>query len=52
MFFSVITKNFNWKILIENLLLLKDGMGLRMKIFNMNVYWKIWFLGGGFIKNQ
>ena len=52
MFFSVITKNFNWKILIKDLLLLKDGMGLRMKNFNMNVYWKIWFLGGGFIKNQ
>ena len=52
MFFSVITKNLNWEILIKNLLLLKDGMGLRMKNFNMNVYWKIWFLGGGSSKTN
>ena len=41
MFFFVITKNLKWEILIKNLLLLKDGMGLRMKNFNMDVYWKI-----------
>ena len=30
------------------MLLLKDGMGLRMKNFNiMGVYWKIQFLVGG-----
>ena len=31
MFFSVITKNSNWKILIKNLVTLKDKIGLRMK---------------------
>ena len=31
MFFSVITKNWNWEILIKIQLLLKDEMGLRMK---------------------
>ena len=41
MFFSVVTKNLNWEILTKNLLL-KDGMGLRMKDFNvMEVHWKI-----------
>ena len=34
MFFSVITKNLNREILTKNLLL-KDGMGLRMKDFNV-----------------
>ena len=49
MFFSVITKNLNWEILTKNLVtFLKDGVGLRMKNFNiMGVYWKIRFLGGG-----
>ena len=31
MFFSVITKNQNWEILTKNLVILKDGMGLRIK---------------------
>ena len=49
MFLSVITKNLNWKIL-RVYLLLKDGMGLRMKNFNiMRVHWKIQWR---FTKNQ
>ena len=35
MLISVITKNLNWEILTKNLVLLKDGMGLRMK--NLNI---------------
>ena len=36
MFFSVSTKNVNWKILTKNLvILLKDGMGLRTNNFNI-----------------
>ena len=35
MLFSVITKNLNWEILTKNLVILKDGMGLRMKNFNI-----------------
>ena len=42
MFLSVTTKNLNWEILTKNLITFKrwkDGMGLRMKIFNiMRVY--------------
>ena len=41
MFFSVITKNQNWEILTKNLVILKDGMGLRIKNFNI----------GGSLKN-
>ena len=33
-------------------LLLKDGMGLRVKNFNMGVHWKMQFLGEGCMKNQ
>ena len=51
MFLFVITNNFNWEILTNNLVTLKDGMGLRMNNFNtMGVHWKIPFLGG-FTKN-
>ena len=47
MFFSVITKNLNWEILSKNLVTLKNGIGLRMKYYNiMGVHWKIRFLGG------
>ena len=36
MFFSVSTKNVNWKILTKNLvILLKDAMGLRTNNFNI-----------------
>ena len=46
MFFSVITKNLNWEIYIY--ILLKDGMGLRMKNCKILwVHWKIQFLEGG-----
>ena len=34
MFLFVITNNFNWEILTNNLVTLKDGMGLRMNNFN------------------
>ena len=33
--FSVITKNLNWEIVTKNLILLKDGIGLRIKNFNI-----------------
>ena len=48
MFFSVSTKILNRGIFTKNLaILLKDGMGLRMKNFNiMGFHWKIWFLRG------
>ena len=53
MFFSVITKNFNWEILTKDLVFLKDGMGLRIKNFNiMGVHWKIQFLEGGARKSN
>ena len=45
MFFSVIARNLNWKILTKNLATFKDGMGLMMKNFNMRVHWKILFSG-------
>ena len=46
MFFSDITNGLNWEILTKNLVLLKDGMGLRIKKFEiMVVHSKIWFLG-------
>ena len=32
-FFSVITKNLNWEILIKNLITFKGQMGLKMKNF-------------------
>ena len=38
MFFSVITKNLNWEILIKNLVTFKRWDG---------IHWQIWFLGGG-----
>ena len=39
MFFSASTKNLNWEILTKNLVtLLKDGMGLRMKNFNIMAF--------------
>ena len=48
MFFSNIIKNLILEISIRIQLLLKDGMGLRMKNFNvMGVHWKIRFLGPG-----
>ena len=37
MFLSVMTKNLNWEILTKTLLL-KDGMGIRMKNFG-KYYW-------------
>ena len=52
MFFSVITKNLNWEIL-ANFNFLKEGMGLRMKNFNIRrVHRKIRFLGEEVMKNQ
>ena len=36
MFFSVITENLNWDILIKHIVL-TDGMGLMLKNFNMGV---------------
>ena len=35
MFFSVMTKNFSWKILTKNLVTFKDGIGLEMKNFKI-----------------
>ena len=47
MFLSVIAKNLNWEILTRIQLLLKDGMGSKMKNFNiMWVHWEIHFKGG------
>ena len=34
-YLSLITKNINWEILTKNLVTFKDGMGLRMKNFNI-----------------
>ena len=57
MFFSVITKNLNWKILTKNLVTFKrwDEV-LRLENLNiMEIHSKIQFLvgrEGGFIKNQ
>ena len=55
MFLSVITKNLILEILTKNLVTLKDGMGLRMKHFYMQLHWKIEILrsvceGGGDLK--
>ena len=39
MFFSVVTKNLNWKVLTKNLVTFKRWAELRMKNFdNMRVY--------------
>ena len=47
-YFSVITKNTNWKVLTKNLGTLKDKMNLRVKSFNiLGVHWKIQLLGEG-----
>ena len=35
MFLSVITKNLNGEILAKNLVTFKDGIGLRIKNFNI-----------------
>ena len=45
MFFSVITKNLNWEIFTKNLVL-KDGMGLRIKILICEFTEKSDFWGG------
>ena len=48
MFFSVKSKNLNWKILTKNLVTFKRWNGLRMENSNiMGVHWKIRFLVGG-----
>ena len=48
MFFSVITKNLNSEILTKMQLLLKDGMGLRLKNFNIVGFTKkSYFQAGG-----
>ena len=50
--FSVITKNFNWEILIKNLVTFKSWDRVKDKKFeNYGVHWKILFLGG-FTRNQ
>ena len=41
MFFSVITKNINWEILVRD----KD-LGMKNFNVNMGVHWKTQFLGG------
>ena len=47
MFLCNITTDLNWEILTKDLVLLKNGMWLRMKNFNiMWVHLKIQFLGG------
>ena len=46
MLLSVITKNLNWEVLTRIQLLLKDEMELKIENFNMQVHWKIYFLGG------
>ena len=46
MFFFVITKNLNWKILTKNLVACKRWDGVKDEKLNiMLVHWKIWFLG-------
>ena len=55
-FFSVRTNNLNWETLTKNLvILLKDGMGLIIKFFDIMAVW--WFTEksdfyGGFTKYQ
>ena len=47
MFSFVIAKNLNWDLLTRIKLLLKDGMGSKMKYFNiMWVHWEIHFKRG------
>ena len=44
--FSDITKNLDWEILTKDFVLLKNGMWLKMKNFNIvGVHLKIQFLG-------
>ena len=45
MFFFVITKNINWKILTKNLVTFKRWDGVKDEKFEPPVHWKIWFLG-------
>ena len=47
MFFSVITKNSNWKILTKN----KDKVGLRMKDVNYDKFINYKEFLGGLLKN-
>ena len=57
MLFSVIAKNLNWKILTRIQLLLKDGMGVKDKKFNiMQVHWngghKKQYIGNNCLKRR
>ena len=52
MFFSVTTKNLNWKILTKNLGTLKNGMRLRIKNFNIMRFTEKFNFRGGFPKKQ
>ena len=48
MFSSVITKNLNWEILSENFVAFKGwDQEKKMENFNMEIHWKMWFLGRG-----
>ena len=51
MFFSIIIKNSNWKVLNKNLVTFSDGMGyLRMNNFDISegsLKHQIFFWGGG-----
>ena len=38
MFFSILTKNLNWKILVKNLVTFKKWNGIKNEHFNMRVH--------------
>ena len=53
MLFSIITKNLNWEILTKNsITFLKDGIGIRMKNFNIMWVHRKFRLLGVLTKNE
>ena len=50
MFFSIITKNLNWKILTNNLVTFKGWVWAKIKNYKMWVHQKTQILGGEFTK--
>ena len=49
-FFSILTKNLNREILIENLVTFKRWNGIKDENFNMGFHWKIQSLEVGYVK--
>ena len=46
-YFSLITKNWNWEILTENLVTFRREDGVKDENFDiLGVHWKIWLWGG------